>query len=346
MAHFIPCHKTDDAMHVADLFFREVVRLHGIPRTVNSDRDVKFLSHFWKVLWGKIGTKLLYSTTCHPQTDGQTEVINRILGALLRSVVGKNVRNWENCLPFVEFAYNRSIHSSTGYSPFELVYGFNPLTALDLVPLPLTDICSLDGEQKAELVKTIHLKAKQRMEKINQTNATRANKGRKQVIFKPGDWVWVHLRKERFPSRRKTKLDPRRDEPFQVLERINDNAYRIDLPGEYNVSSSFNVADLSPFDISDSRSNPFEEGGNDTCTKAQDQAHEHDGLTFPLGPMTRAKSNQLKEKLHSIVQDFISKGLQALMKNQEFQNSPCLLNEESHKWVSSSLVAAPNDPNT
>ncbi|KAL4347069.1 hypothetical protein GQ457_17G008780 [Hibiscus cannabinus] len=197
MAHFISCHKTDDAMHVADLFFRDVVRLHGIPRTVVSDRYVKFLSHFWKVLWGKIGTKLLYSTTCHPQTDGQTVIINRILGALLRSVVGKNVRNWENCLPFVEFAYNRSIHSSTGYSPFELVYGFNPLTALDLVPLPLTDICSLDGEQKAELVKTIHLKAKQRMEKINQSNATRANKGRKQVIFEPGDWVWVHLRKER-----------------------------------------------------------------------------------------------------------------------------------------------------
>ncbi|KAL4297942.1 hypothetical protein GQ457_12G014730 [Hibiscus cannabinus] len=169
MAHFIPCHKTDHAMHVADLFFREVVRLHGIPRTVVSDRDVKFLSHFWKVLWGKIGTKLLYSTTCHPQTDGQTEVINKTLGALLRSVV--------------EFAYNRSIHSSTGYSPYELVYGFNPLTALDLVPLPLKDICSLDGEQKAELVKTIHLKAKQRMEMINQSNATRANKGRKQVIF-------------------------------------------------------------------------------------------------------------------------------------------------------------------
>ncbi|KAL4295481.1 hypothetical protein GQ457_12G014700 [Hibiscus cannabinus] len=169
MAHFIPCHKTDHAMHVADLFFREVVRLHGIPRTVVSDRDVKFLSHFWKVLWGKIGTKLLYSTTCHPQTDGQTEVINKTLGALLRSVV--------------EFAYNRSIHSSTGYSPYELVYGFNPLTALDLVPLPLKDICSLDGEQKAELVKTIHLKEKQRMEMINQSNATRANKGRKQVIF-------------------------------------------------------------------------------------------------------------------------------------------------------------------
>ena len=72
MVHFIPCHKSDDANHVANLIFKEVVRLHGLQRIIVSDMDVKFDSYFWKVLWGKLGTKLLFSTTCHPQTYGQT----------------------------------------------------------------------------------------------------------------------------------------------------------------------------------------------------------------------------------------------------------------------------------
>ncbi|XP_027171583.1 uncharacterized protein LOC113771167 [Coffea eugenioides] len=102
--YLMPKEKTSDARHVADLFFKEVVRLHGVPRTIISDRDVKFLNYFWKSLWGKLGTKLLFSTSSHPQTDGQTEVTNRTLGALLRAIVQKNLKKWEECLSIAEFA--------------------------------------------------------------------------------------------------------------------------------------------------------------------------------------------------------------------------------------------------
>jgi hypothetical protein len=137
MAHFIPCYKNDDASHIAELFFREIVRLHGVPRTILSDRDTKFLSYFWKTLWGKHGTRLLFSTTCHPQTDGQTEVVNRTLSTLLRVVLKKNLKLWEESLPHVEFTYNRAFHSTTKFSPFEIVYGFKPVAPIDLLPLPM-----------------------------------------------------------------------------------------------------------------------------------------------------------------------------------------------------------------
>ncbi|KAA3484961.1 Transposon Ty3-I Gag-Pol polyprotein [Gossypium australe] len=117
------------------------------------------------------------------------------------------------------FAAHRSIHSTTKYSPFEIVYGFNPLTPLDLIPLPNDKLMNLDAKRKAEYVKQLHQK--------------------------------VHMRKERFPIQRRSKLLPRGDGPFQVLERINENSYKLDLPGEYNISASFNVSDLSIYDVGD-----------------------------------------------------------------------------------------------
>ena len=101
-----------------------------------------------------------------------------------------------------------------------------------------------------------------RLRKKNEQYASQANKGRRRVTFELGDWGWVHIRKERFPAQRRSKLNPREDGSFQILEKINDNAYKVDLPGEYNVSSTFNVADLSLFDVGeDSRSNPFKKRG-------------------------------------------------------------------------------------
>ncbi|GKU89653.1 hypothetical protein SLEP1_g3767 [Rubroshorea leprosula] len=224
MAHFIPCHNTDDVTNIVDMFFKEVVCLHGVPRTIVSDCDVKFLSFFWKTLWGKLGTKLLFSTTYHPQTNGQTEVVNRMLSTLSRSIIQKTLKNWEECLLHVEFAYNQSVHLATNCSPFQVVYSFNPLTPLDLLPLPIDERASLDGKKKAGVVKQLHERVRQNIERRTKQYANQANKGRKKVVLEPGDWVWVHMRKERFPAQRHSKLQPRGDDlrtnPFE--ERRND----------------------------------------------------------------------------------------------------------------------------
>ena len=141
-------------------------------------------------------------------------------------------------------------------------------------------------------------------------------------MIKPRDCVWVHFRKKRFPNQRKSKLSPRDNGPFQVLERINDNAYKIDLQGEYNVSGIFNIADLSPFDVGDeldSRTNHPKEGGNDMdMTKLDDRLDGEDNkkikekakdpLIMPQGPITRSRSKKLQEALIGYMQDWASQG--------------------------------------
>ena len=111
-------------------------------------------------------------------------------------------------------------------------------------------------------------------------------------FFEPGDWVWVHMRKERFLIRRWSKLHPKGDGPFQVFARINDNTYKLDLLDKYNISAIFNAPDLFPFDVGDnSRTNTFEEGGND-----ENQQVLKDPLHVLVGPITRARSKKIKKK--------------------------------------------------
>ncbi|KAH0657921.1 hypothetical protein KY289_026669 [Solanum tuberosum] len=251
------------------------------------------------------------------QLYGSKIFSKRTLGNILRAVLKGKLTSWEDYLLIVEFSYNRTFHSSTGKTPFEIVYGFNPLIPLDLLPLPTNDFANRDGKKKADMMKKIHEQTRLAIEKKNKEVALRRNKGRKYVVFKPGDLVWVHMRKERFPSKRKTKLDPRGSGPYKVLERMGDNGYKLDLPGEFQVSATFNVSDLSHFDANlNSRTNSLQEEGNDSIQRSSTPLKDNDeALETPRRSITRSQTKEFNDKLN---------GLQSLIQR-------CLIGEEELK---------------
>ena len=150
-----------------------------------------------------MGIKLLFSTTCHPQTDGQTEVTNCTLTTLLRGMVSKSLRDWDSKLPCTEFAYNRTPSYATSHSPFEVCYGLNLLTSLDLIPISQESKVSFEAEERAKAMKKLYEKVRAQIDKANEQYKAKANKNQTHLEFKLEDLVWLHLRKERSPSRRK-----------------------------------------------------------------------------------------------------------------------------------------------
>lgn len=120
----LPGHFT--AFKVATLFIGMVCKHHGFPRSLISYRDPIFMSHFWRELFRLSGTKLKMSTSYHPETDGQTEVLNRILDQYLRAYVHEKPSGWYKYLALAEWSYNTSMHSGTGFTPFEVTFGKPP----------------------------------------------------------------------------------------------------------------------------------------------------------------------------------------------------------------------------
>jgi hypothetical protein len=108
----------------------------GSHRTIISDRDSRFLSTFWSSLWSMMDTKLTKSTTFHPQTDGKTEVVNRMIVHILRMYNSKHPCTWDENLPYVQHSYNKSLHNSIGHNPFQVCLGFQPLAPIDIA-LPI-----------------------------------------------------------------------------------------------------------------------------------------------------------------------------------------------------------------
>lgn len=264
MVHFVPCKRTTDAVSVAQLFFTNIYRLHGLPSSIVSDRDTRFLSHFWRSLWKMLHTSLDMSTAYHPQSDGQTEVVNRSLGNMLRALVGDNIRAWETKLCQAEFAHNHAVNRSSGFSPFHVVYGMIPRCPLDLAPLPDKNRFHGKASEFVSSLQEVHKMVSHNLAESNAKYKAHADSRRRELLFEPGDMVWVVLTKDRLPAHEYNKLRSRKIGPVRILERINANAYGIELPDHIKTANVFNVIYLSRYagdnEEQDSEPNLFSPG--------------------------------------------------------------------------------------
>ena len=253
MVVLIPCSKTVTGAGAAKLFFENVWKHFGLPTSIISDRDSQFLGHFWDSLWGMMDTRLKKSTAFHPQTDGQTEVVNRTMVHMLRGYSSKHPKTWDESLPYLQFAFNRAIHSSSGKSPFETCYGFLPPSPFDLVFSCDSSEKGKEGDERArahrflEKIATIHAIVEAQLKKSQAKYKAKSDKHRVPCNFGVGDMVWLKLGKERLKGEGK-KLKPLRYGPFHILEQIGDNAFRLDLPPYLGMYSVINAEYLKLFE--------------------------------------------------------------------------------------------------
>jgi hypothetical protein len=219
-----------------------VWRLHGVPEVVVSDRDPLFTSNFTKSLCQLIGTKQAMSTAYHPQTDGQTERVNRVLEDMLRMYVAKSQDDWDEKLTCAEFAINNSDHDSTGFSPFFLNYGFHPRVPIGVLPAGNVPAASDFVQRMQRLVS--EARVAHRVATARQ--AQYANTRRRDVRFGVGDWVLLSSKNLRFKAGT-PKLLPRWVGPFQVVKSVGSQAYELDLPTRWKIHDVFHVSNLAGY---------------------------------------------------------------------------------------------------
>jgi len=252
MAHFLATTTNASAPQTAKLFFDQVFRLHGIPASIVSDRDPKFTSQFWRALHKEMGVKLSMSTAFHPQSDGQTERMNRTLEAFLRCFVNFKQDDWDDLLPAAEFSYNNAVQSSTGFTPFYLNYGQDPL-------LPAHVLHSKGGESEGkvqmanEALKEIKEKlqlAKETLKKAQDSQAKYADEKRRECQFEVGERVMLSSENISLETRKGKscrKLQHKYLGPFEIIQRVSPVAYKLKLPAELRIHPVFHVSRLRKF---------------------------------------------------------------------------------------------------
>ena len=189
--------------------------------------------------------ELKFNSTHHPQTEEQTEVVNKSLGNLMRCLVGDKPKGWDLILPQEEFAYNNSINRSTGRSPFQIVYGSSSRTAPKLRKMEQGERTSAKVEEFSEHIKHLHEEVHAHITKMNQQYKARADQRRRHKELQVWDMVMVHLRKEIFPAGTHNKLKMKKFGPCKILKKHDlGNAYEVELLDGIHISPIFNIADL------------------------------------------------------------------------------------------------------
>ena len=237
------------------MYIDHVFSVHRLSKTIVSDRDPRFTAAFFKEVFSILGSQLKMSTANHPQTDGMTERMNRVVEDTLRTYVNHKQTDWDTLLPLCQFAINDSIQFSTGESPFFLNHGQHPLTPSSLVDLHTTaDFSPVEGSPHEWLKvcseATSIAFAKDALEAAQARQAFYTDKGRKNITIKVTDKVLVHRDFSVMPEARNrpcSKLRPKCHGPFEVKERIGANAYRLDLPFNLHCHPVFNITALKRY---------------------------------------------------------------------------------------------------
>lgn len=249
MAHFIACNETLTGSQAAELFLKEIYRLHGLPKDIVTDRGPQFRSTFWRKLMSLLDVKTNLSSAFHPQSDGQTERVNQVLEQYLRCFINYNQDNWFELLPFAEFAYNNAQHSATQFSPFFTLYGYHPKAdTLEGKNLSASDSsCTVPAVvNRIERLKDVHRQIKDHLSRAQESAQKYSNASRIPHDFKVNDKVWL-LSKNVETSRPTSKLDHRRLGPFKIIEKINAVAYKLQLPASVKIHPVFHVSLLEPY---------------------------------------------------------------------------------------------------
>lgn len=246
-AHFLPVKTTYSIDQYARLYVDEIIRLHGAPVSIVSDRDPKFTSRLWPSVQRAMGTGLKFSTSFHPQTDGQSERAIQLLEDMLRACVLDFKGSWDDFVSLMEFAYNNSYQASIDMTPYEFLYGRRCRT-----PLCWDEV----GERKLskpELIQDTSDKlevVRKRLKAAQDRQKSYADKRRRDLEFAVGDWVFLRVSpwKGVLRFKKKGKLSPRYIGPYEITERIGPTAYRLALPPELSrIHNVFHVSMLRKY---------------------------------------------------------------------------------------------------